>query len=125
MSLTQLETAQAPNASGQEATEAISDEQKTLREQVNNKIYSFPDEAWQNDEATLDLGQFINSAFQEIELSAHLRLPTGSSDCTDKKPDGFIYEDIYAVLEKLLKNSYLRGKGLDECGEYIKTSDDG
>ena len=46
MSLTQLETAQAQNASGHQATVAISDEQKMLREQVNNKIYSFPDEAW-------------------------------------------------------------------------------
>ena len=119
MSLTQpqFQTAQAPTESGHQETVAISAEQIALREQVNDKIYNFPQEAWSNEEATLDLGQFINSAFQEIELAAHPRLPIGSHYSTDKIPDGFIYEDIYAVLENLLQNSYLRGKGLNERGE--------
>ena len=99
------------------AEEDTADEdQVDFRDELNQEIYSFPPEGWSHDDASAGLGVFINEMMLLIDLSAHPKLELGSRQADDNRPKGFIYDDIYDVVLRLFKISYLRSRGCDADG---------
>lgn len=96
-----------------QAQKITSLQQKTVRDELNFEIYSFAASAWLDYEATSGLIFYLNASLNKLDLAAHHRIPEGSSKRHIHLLDGFIYEDYYNILFRLVKISYMRGHNRD------------
>ena len=101
----------AAAAKKEHPTASPATDQITLRNNLNIQLYSFPEEKWDDPKATTDFALKLKGIIDKLDLSQHQRLPYGARSAGVGgafQLEGLIYEDIYDVILRLFKLSYLR-----------------
>ena len=76
---------------------------------MNSQLYSFPEDAWKDPKVVAQFKDVVN----KLDLKQHPRLPVGSrlENGGQAQPDGLVYEDVYEVILRLFRVSYMRSHG--------------